>query len=147
LTDRGINAPAVTGSSIFAGGLGRVFLPTNAGGGWTLASTGLTGYVNQLVVSGTTLFAGTNAEAFVSTNNGTSWTAVNEGLWAPAVNTLAVSGTYIFAGTYGNSVFRRPLSELVASVDGTGVAPHSFVRSSIARWMQGIMRSGWTGRG
>ncbi|MBU1299414.1 MAG: T9SS type A sorting domain-containing protein, partial [Bacteroidetes bacterium] len=68
-------------------------------------------------VSGTNLFAGTDGGGvFLSTNNGTSWTAVNTGLTYTDVLSLAVSGTNLFAGTSGGGVWRRPLSEMVTSV-------------------------------
>ena len=54
---------------------------------------------------------------FLSTNNGTSWTAVNTGLTNTAVSALAVSGTNLFAGTGSGGVWRRPLSEMITSVE------------------------------
>jgi hypothetical protein len=74
---------------------------------------------------GTNLFAGTEGGGvFLSTNNGTSWTAVNTGLTHTYVLSLAVSpatgeagGTNLFAGTEGGGVWRRPLSEMIKSVE------------------------------
>jgi hypothetical protein len=49
---------AVSGTNLFAGAEGGVFLSTNNGANWT--ATGLTrAWVNALAVSGTDLFAGT----------------------------------------------------------------------------------------
>jgi hypothetical protein len=105
---------AVSGTNLFAGTFGGVFLSTNNGTSWTAVNNGLTNtWVNALAVSGTNLFAGTNGGGvFLSTNNGTSWTSVNTGLTNPYVNALAVSpaaggtgGTYLFAGTIGGGVF------------------------------------------
>jgi len=53
---------------------------------------------------------------FLSTNSGTSWTAVNTGLTNTEIRALAVSGTNLFAGTFGRGVWRRPLSEMVTTV-------------------------------
>jgi len=118
LTNFNVRALAVSGTNLFAGTDGGVFLSTNNGTSWTAASTGLTNTsVYALAVSGTNLFAGTfSGGVFLSTNNGTSWTAVNTGLTNPNVNALAISGTNIFAGTSGGGVWRRPLSEMITSV-------------------------------
>ncbi|OGU74600.1 MAG: hypothetical protein A3H45_10575 [Ignavibacteria bacterium RIFCSPLOWO2_02_FULL_55_14] len=77
--------------------------------------------VSALAVSGTNLFAGTyGGGVFLSTNNGTSWTAASTGL--TDVSALAVSGTNLFAGTRGGGVWRRPLSEMITSVDRLSAA-------------------------
>jgi hypothetical protein len=101
-TDK-VFAFAISGINLFAGASGGVFLSTNNGSGWSVASTGLTNsYVKSLAVSGTNLFAGTyGGGAFLSTNNGTTWSAVNTGLTDTYVNALAASGTNLFAGTFG----------------------------------------------
>jgi hypothetical protein len=83
-------------------------------------------YVFSLAVSGTNLFAGTDGGVFLSTNNGTSWTAASTGFTNTDVYALAVSGTNIFAGTYGGGIWRRPLSEMITSVErlSTDLAMH-----------------------
>jgi hypothetical protein len=98
---------ALSGTNLFAGTEGGVFLSTNNGTTWTAASTGLTNtVVRALAVSGTNIFAGTDGGGvFLSTNNGTSWTAASTGLTNTTVYALAVSGTNLFAGTYGDGVF------------------------------------------
>jgi hypothetical protein len=76
------------------------------------------GFVVSLAISGTNLFAGTNGGGvFLSTNNGTSWTGVNNGLTNAVIRPLAVSGPNLFAGTFGGGVWRRPLSEIITSVE------------------------------
>ena len=111
---------AVSGTNLFAGtdGGGGVFISTNNGTSWTAVNTGLTNTaVQSLAVSGTNLFAGTyGGGVFLSTNNGTSWTAVNSGLTDTWVRSLAVSGMNLFAGTSSGGVWRRPLSEIITSV-------------------------------
>ena len=103
----------VSGTNLFTGGYGGVFLSTNNGTSWTAVNTGLTRAIAyDLTVSpagggaGTYLFAGTDEGVFLSTNNGTSWTAVNTGMTNAIVKALAVSpvggGTSsanLFAGT------------------------------------------------
>jgi hypothetical protein len=109
----------VSGSNLFAGTLGGVFLSTNPASrdaSWTAVNTGLTNtLVWPLAVSGSNLFAGTHGGGvFLFTNpasRDTSWTAVNTGLTNLNVSSLAVNGSNLFAGTAFGGVWRRPLSE------------------------------------
>ena len=115
LTNTNVQSLAVSGTNLFVGTFGSgVFLSTNNGTSRTAA--GLTSaYVRSLAVSGTNLFVGTSYNGvFLSTNNGNSWTNVN----APPkwVLSLAVNETHLFAGFYKNSVWRRPLSEMITSI-------------------------------
>ena len=111
---------AVSGTNLFAGTNGCVFISTNSGTSWTVASSGLTNTdVRALAVSGTNLFAGTwGGGVFLSTNSGTSWTAANSGLTFLGISAFAVSDTTLFVGTGGNGVWKRPLSEIITSVEG-----------------------------
>lgn len=60
MTNTIVQSLSVSGSNLFAGTSGGVFLSTNNGTSWTAASTGLTTVdVLSLAVSGTNLFAGT----------------------------------------------------------------------------------------
>ncbi len=118
ITPPTIRALAISkdGVNLFAGGgYVGIFLSTNNGTNWTAVNTGLTNnYVNALIFSGSNLFAGTNAGVFLTTNNGTSWSSV--GLTSHRINALTISGTSLFAGTDSNAVFRRPLSDMITSV-------------------------------
>ena len=113
-----VRSLTVSGTNLFAGTDSGVFLSTNNGTTWATVDSGLTNpYVQSFAVSGTNLFAGTfGGSIFLSTNNGTSWTAVDSGFSHAPVYSLAVSGTNLFAGTWYNGVWRRPLSEMIASV-------------------------------
>ena len=117
LTNTDVIALAVSGTNLFAGTHGGIFLSTNNGTSWSYS--GLTNtFVYALAVSGTNLFAGIDRfGVFLSTNSGTSWLAVNSGLTNTDVQSLAVSGTNLFAGIYGGGVWRRPLSEMITSVE------------------------------
>ncbi len=101
-----IQCITASGTNLFAGGSGGVFLSTNDGTSWITVDSGLTNpYVYALTFSGTNLFAGTwGGGAFLSTNNGTSWKAIDSNLTSPFVYSFAVSGTNLFAATY-NGVF------------------------------------------
>jgi hypothetical protein len=143
LTNTGVAALVFSGTSLFAGTSGGgVLLSTDNGTNWTAVDNGLTKnsfdgliYVNALAISGTNLFAGTLGGVFLSTNNGSTWTPVNTGLTDSAVLALAVSGTNIFAlvfseNTYGGFVWRRPLSEMITSVEPpTSESPREFLLS------------------
>ncbi len=131
LNNNPVTALVVSGANLFAGTpIAGVFLSSNNGTSWIAVNNGFpkapydtTRYasVNAFAVSGTNLFAGTGypypGGVCLSTNNGTSWTAVNTGLTNPSVYALAVSGTNLYAGTYGGGVWRRPLSEMITSVE------------------------------
>ena len=61
-----------------------------------------------------------------------NWIAFNTGLTPPNVQpygsdvqALAVDGTYLYAGTRGTSVWRRPLSDIVTSVESFSSEPPS----------------------
>lgn len=109
------------GTNLYAGtgdypvGSGGVFLSTNNGSNWTGVNNGLTNRgVNTLVVFGSNLLAGTYGGVFLSTNNGTNWINKNQGFNVdPVVGTMLIANNYLYAGTYGNSVWKRPLSEII----------------------------------
>jgi hypothetical protein len=104
MTNMDVRALAVSGTKLFAAGIGGIFRSTDNGASWDSVHVVST---YTLAVSGANLFAGTDyyGGVFLSTNNGTSWTQVNSGLTGRAVLSLAVSGTYLFAGTEGGGVF------------------------------------------
>lgn len=126
-----VSAFAVSGTNLFAGTNNGLFLSTNNGTNWT--ATGLQDtLVSALGVNGTNLFVGTSGilgtsgGVFLLTNNGTNWIAVNACLPDTAVLALAVSGTNLFTGSGGGDVWRRPLSEMITSVErlSTGLPTH-----------------------
>ncbi len=120
LPDFAVSSVAVAGTNLFTGGIG-VNRSTNNGTTWTVDTVGMgsTGVIS-FAVSGTNVFAGTYSRGvFLSTNNHTSWTAVNSGLPignSSYVRALTSMGTYLFAGT-DDGVWRRPLSEMITSVE------------------------------
>ena len=90
----------VSGTNLYAGSLGGVYLSTNNGTNWTQVTSGLVMNVHCLAVSGTNLFAGTNGGGvFLSTNNGTSWIQDSSNLSKTTVNSIIVNGTNLCAGT------------------------------------------------
>lgn len=121
-----VNCLAVSGTTLIAGTDGEgVYVSTNDGGSWFAATTGITDpFVRSMVASGSNIFVGTNGGGFyVSTDMGASWKQSNEGLTSTYVSGLKIFGQYLYAGTAGASgspggkVFRRPLSDLVSSIE------------------------------
>jgi len=102
LTGMGINALALSGTTLYAGtSFNGVLRSTNNGTNWSVVNNGLPQFtqVNCLAVSDTSLFAGTNgAGVFLSTNNGELWEAADSGLTNQYVFALSVSGTNVLAG-------------------------------------------------
>ncbi len=85
---------------------------------WIQTAGIYTSSIYSFAVSGPNFFAGRyGGGVFLSADSGSSWIAVNNGLTNSDVLTLAVSGTNLFAGTYGGGVWRRPLSEMITSVE------------------------------
>ncbi len=126
---------AVSGANLFAGmNGGGIFRSTDNGGSWTPADSGVTDVnVWALAVSGTNVFAGTDSGIFLSSNEGASWTQVNAGLTSTGVTALAVSGNDLYAGIVGglepDSVWKRPLSEMITGIKHEDLQPTGFALS------------------
>lgn len=70
LANRSVYALAVSGTSLFAGTGGGVYMSTTNSTTWTGADNGLTNTtVHSLCVNGNNIFAGTGAGVFLSTND------------------------------------------------------------------------------
>jgi Secretion system C-terminal sorting domain len=135
-----VHTLAANGTNLFAGiswyplyvsSYGGVFLSTDDGASWTetfayggIEGGGLT--VFDFAASGTTLFAATvwgsfgnttNQGVYVSADSGKSWSGVNAGLADSSVFALAVNGHTLFAGTSEAGIWRRPLPEMITSVE------------------------------
>jgi hypothetical protein len=100
--------------------LGGIRVSPNNGESWLNSDSGLPPTrvrIASFASYGTAVFAASRERGiFVSTNDGTSWTAINEGLTDSLNCSIMISGTDVFAGTLYGGVFRRPLSELITSV-------------------------------
>ena len=116
----------VSDTNIYAGTrYGGVFLSTNNGNFWNEINSGMPVNVSvyDFAAYGQNLFAASDSGVFRLTNNDSSWTNVSDGLPEPINNSsrlvysLAVCGTDLFAGTAIHEVYRRPLSELITSVE------------------------------
>ncbi len=123
-----VNSVAINGSSIFVGtsGLAGVYKSTNNGTNWTASNSGMThNIVTSFAFSGYNVFAGTiNGGFYVSTNDGINWHLKTEGTIPPFnVNCLIIANNYIYAGTGSQSVWRRPLSDLIVPLSPSLINP------------------------
>ena len=137
LTNPSVWSLAVCGIDLFAGteNGGGVYLSTNNGASWTAVNnklpkehddTTVYAFVNALAMSVSDLFAGTDfGGIYLSTKSDASWISVNDGFpkmlddstRCLPVHALQVYGRNLFAGTENGGVWRRPLSEMITSVE------------------------------
>ena len=113
----GIEALIAYDTVLFAGTSGCTQRSTNNGASWEEGS--YDAYDCQdFAVCGTTVFAGSwNSSVFFSTNNGILWRDARTGLKKTQVNALAVVGSNLFAGTTAYGVWKRPIGEMITSVE------------------------------
>ncbi|MFA5806204.1 MAG: T9SS type A sorting domain-containing protein [Melioribacteraceae bacterium] len=115
LSYKSIKSLIVIGLYVFAGtDGGEVLRTSNNGTNWNYCTGFSQRPINALVLNGNYLFSGSNGDGiFLSPNYGTSWLAINNDLNYTWVYSLLVSASYIFVGTDWNSIWRRPLSDIV----------------------------------
>lgn len=125
----GLNVNSVSmlvpsGENLFAvtlnGTATQVYISTNNGTSWNSANNGLPESIEKtLLAVGNNVFATAYDKGiFLTTDNGSNWIEVNEGFGTSrTVRSLGILGNEIFAGFYGYSVFRRPLSQMITSVE------------------------------
>ena len=115
LNNLSVYSLATIGNNIFAGTWNSgVYLSTNNGLNWTQTTLNNKN-VRALTAGGNNIFAGTDSNGvYLSTNNGANWINKNQGFNViSTIGALLISNNYIFSGTYGNSVWRRSLSEII----------------------------------
>jgi hypothetical protein len=162
LTNTSVHTLAVSGTNVFAGTDGGVFLSTNNGVSWIAMNNGLTSIgVNRLAVSpnvagNTNVFAGGRSSVSISTNSGTSWTDKSTGLPNNPNIALAFSNTNLFAGFEYSGIYRSTDNGTSWNAANTGLGnryPYAFAVSGTNLFvgtMGGIFLStnngaSWTG--
>ncbi len=107
LANEPVQAIAVFGTDLFAGGDLGLYHSDNNGYTWNPVNTGLSNTgITSMVVSQSNLFVGTyGGGIFRSTNNGLFWKEVNIGLSNLNVLSLSADGSNLYAGTSGGGVF------------------------------------------
>jgi len=115
-----ISCFAVNGNYIYAGTDAEgIYLSTNNGNNWTAIDSGLiskTTSIYSFAVYKNNIFMSGNGGVYLSTNNGLSWKAINTGLPNTSVTSLAIMGTNLYAGTWGDSVWVRPINEIITRI-------------------------------
>jgi photosystem II stability/assembly factor-like uncharacterized protein len=115
-----LNAIFSNGKNLFAGVFnGGLYLSTDKGGTWNPGNNGLPNSMEwHCATTGTTIFLGTyGTGVYASNNDGANWTDVNSTLPNKFVRSIAVIGSYVFIGLYEGTVYRRPLSQMITSVN------------------------------
>ncbi len=129
LNSRWIVSLFASGSNVYAGCSNDygVWLSTNYGANWL--QSGLNDkYILSFVTSGTNVLAGIYQNGvWFSNNNCASWISKNEGFsTTPSVRSLHIVNNYIFAGTYSNSLWRRPLQDIIGIEEISSETPNKF---------------------
>jgi hypothetical protein len=117
LTNTSVYALSVSDTNIFAGTFSGVFLSTNNGASWKEVDSGLTDKrIKSFTSKDNIAFAGNwnYGGLFLSINIGTSWTAVKTGLPSTSIQSIAIGNNNVFVGTDYGTVWRRPISEMLA---------------------------------
>ncbi len=113
-----VNCFGVSGSNIFAGCGGGIFLSSDHGDNWVSRSTGISQTnnltVRSIITSDLNMFAGSwDRGVYLSTDNGSNWSEANTSTTSMnyQVSCLAVKGTNIFAAT-SNGIYKSPVSNI-----------------------------------
>ncbi|MBS1516223.1 MAG: T9SS type A sorting domain-containing protein [Bacteroidetes bacterium] len=132
----GITSPDIVaftsiGNTVFAGtDTAGVFRTTNNGANWVRVNNGLGNKViNALEKAGNFIVAATKGGVYYSSNFGDSWLSFNQGISSSieVVSLYNYNNTTLYAGTKGQSLFRRPISELTGIKEISGTIADNFV--------------------
>ena len=116
-----LNRMAVKGNNVLGSTLFTAFYSIDFGESWTGSSPpgncpGGCG-IFTYTLRGNSIFAGLDAGMFLSTDQGASWVPFNAGFPAcpkPDVEASCADDNYLYAGTFGDGVWRKPLTPLLA---------------------------------
>jgi photosystem II stability/assembly factor-like uncharacterized protein len=119
------------------GALIDVFKSTNLGETWLSVSNGLLSPYRAIsllavptpnLTEPQILFTGTHHGVFKYTLFPLDWSPANTGVENEIVLSLGANQTDLFAGTYSNGIYKRPLSELLASAAQTAPTQPGIIR-------------------
>ncbi|MFZ1322008.1 MAG: hypothetical protein WAT71_10685 [Ignavibacteria bacterium] len=118
LNNKSIYSLALNGNHAYAGTGGGVYYSLDSGYTWTRSPLN-NELVYSLAVIGNDVYAGTELNGvFLSTNSGLNWSQLNDGLpGGTSVFALYTYNNYLYAGASVNSVYRRPVSGIPATLD------------------------------
>jgi type IX secretion system substrate protein len=118
-----VSALAVQGKFIAAASVGdssvrqaNFYLSTDNGNGWKKVTGGIVGDGQSLLWIGNDLIAATTGGIFRLRFGDTLWSPLNEGFTDSSAKALTVHGDHLFAIANGNTIWRRPLSEIIVDV-------------------------------
>lgn len=119
---------ATSESNVFAGADG-VYLSTNNGSNWLAVNNGLNSNlrINSLCINGNNIFASNDSGIFLSSNNGGNWIKKNQGFnYIPLIISMCIGNDFIYSGAYGQSVWKRSLTEIIGIRNISTEIPSSF---------------------
>ncbi len=106
-------------NKIFAGTWGDgVYISNDNGATWTQSNNGMTYLLIYAITfdSNNNIYVASGANVYSSKDGGANWVLKNEGLPSD-VFCIEVMDNYLYAGTNTYGVYKRPLSELVTSIN------------------------------
>jgi photosystem II stability/assembly factor-like uncharacterized protein len=117
-----------SGLYVSSGFTSGIYRSTNDGQSWSLWTSGA---YSQLLIHGNDLFGcRDNDGVFIRKNFAGTFTRISTGLPTPNFRyTFAIHNGWMFVGTGGNSVWRRPLSDVTAVEEIAGTLPTKFMLS------------------
>jgi len=135
-----VNAIATIGTNLFAGNLdnGGVSISKDNGETWEVINNGLTNTnIQTLIALDSMLIAGTYNGIFFTLDNGNNWSEFNDGLTSTSsksmtykfVTALAVSDGYIYTGIYSGGIWKRPINDILTSLDNIDALPKKYLLS------------------
>lgn len=110
----------VNGKDIIAStGTSLCYLSTDNGESWAEVYSEIS---NSVILSflkiGSNIVAGTlYGGVYLSTNNGRNWTSINDGYTEGSADHLVTDGTILFIGSNLGHLWRRPISEIITSIN------------------------------
>lgn len=137
LKNNGLNAFGVTSlyaldNAVFAATYnGGFYKSSDNGESWSQLVTTIPDNiaVGSFASYGNHLFIHNNNNVYLTSDLAESWTSVSEGLTGVTLSYLCIVGNYIYAGTQQNSVWKRPLNEMITltSADNASISPTASV--------------------
>ena len=123
LTGTIVRSLAVKGAELFAGtSMDGVFRTSNNGTNWT--QTSLVKDIQSLFVVDTNLFAGGQGGIYYMINSNSTWKSI--GLSNVSVTGFAADNGILYASTLFNSVWKRPIAEILTDVKDQKQIPDEF---------------------
>ena len=115
LTNLYVTSLHAVGKMLYVNTQGGEFESANGGLGWVAADTKPLGGVIEAVASdGQATFVGTTGGVYVSGDSGNTWALADSGLVNPSIKSMIDFDSTLYVGLYAGSVWKRPLSQILA---------------------------------